>query len=67
MKLTVASKKVSGQWEGALVVDGKFQRALVEPTLETLMQRGLSYLLFDNPEGTSVMIEVSKEKPGEPR
>jgi hypothetical protein len=65
MKLTIAAKKVGDKWEGALVTDGKFQRALVSDKLDDVVLRGLASILISaRPEGTDVLVEAIVEEPG---
>lgn len=67
MRLTLAAKRVGDKWEGALVVDNKFQRALVADKLDEVLLRGLAGTLAVNrPEGTDVVLELVVETPGEP-
>jgi hypothetical protein len=68
MRLTVAAKKIGDKWEGALVSEGKFQRAIVtDDGLDEVVLRGLFALLSLNyPEGTNVVIEAVVETPGNP-
>lgn len=66
MKLTVAAKRIGDKWEGALVVDNKFQRALVSDTLDDVVLRGLAVLFtIPRPEGTDVVVEALVEEPAD--
>jgi hypothetical protein len=66
MKMTIAAKRIGATWEGALIVDNKFQRALTGEKLEDVVLRGLVGLMTpEHSEGTDVMIEVLCETPGE--
>ena len=63
MQLTVAAKQIGANWEGALIIDGKFQRALVDPKLENVVLRGLaSTLLIAHAEGTEITINMTVEE-----
>ena len=66
MRLTIATKRIGNVWEGALVAEGKFQRALVGEKLEDAVLRGLVGLLaLDLPEGTDVVFDIVTETPEE--
>ena len=66
MRLTVAAKRNNGNWEGAVVADGKFQRALSGDTLSNVLLKGLaSVALVNRPEGTDVVLELVIEEPKE--
>lgn len=63
MQLTVAAKQIGANWEGALIVDNKFQRAMVDPKLETLVLRGLTpMLMVAHAEGTEITINITIEE-----
>lgn len=63
MKLMVAAKRIGDKWEGAVVVDNKFQRAIVTDKLEGIVLRGVASLLMNNyPEGTDVLVDVTVEE-----
>ncbi len=62
MRLIIATKKIGDSWEGALLAEGKFQRALVGTKLEDVVLRGIVGLLaLDLPEGTDVVFEIATE------
>lgn len=65
MKIAVAAKKINGEWEGALVVDNKFQRALVAPTLEEVLLRGLVPVFALEGNDTALLMEVTVDGPDE--
>lgn len=63
MKLTIAARKHADKtWDGALVSEGRFQRALVGETLEDVVLRGLAgFLSVPHPIGVSVVVDVTTE------
>ena len=64
MKMALAAKRMGTGWEGALIAEQKFQRALVNEKLEDLVLRGLAPLLANNyPEGTDIVIDVFIDEP----
>ncbi len=66
MRFTIATKKIGNSWEGALVANGKFHRALVGNQLEDAVLQGLIGLFaLDLPEGTDVVFDIVTETPAE--
>lgn len=66
MKVTIATKKIGETWEGALVVDQRFQRALTSDKLEDLILRGLVGVLAatkDAVDGTDVVFDIAVDQP----
>lgn len=66
MKLVIGAKKIDNKWEGALVADGRFQRAFVSDKLEDVILRGLVGVFTGVlPEGTNVVVDVMTETPSD--
>lgn len=64
MRMTIAAKQISGTWEGALIVEGKFRRSYTAPTLAEIVERALTPLFAyaDGAEqGTSVLLDITSE------
>lgn len=60
MKITLAMKKIGPEnWEGAQIVDGKFQRAYVGTSADDIVTRGMiAALVLPQPEGTTIVVEA---------
>ena len=64
MIVTVAAKKVEGNWEGALVVDGKFGRSYQGKSLADMVTKALApFLSGEREEGTEVTVSVGFMEP----
>jgi hypothetical protein len=64
--IVVASKRRNGEWRGALIVDGEFQDALVNPSLADLVADSLAGVLaVEYPDGFEVALNVTIRKTGE--
>lgn len=64
--IVLASKRRGGEWRAALIVDGEFQDALVNPSLADLVADSLAgALAVEYPDGVEVAINVTIRKTGE--
>lgn len=59
VELVIAARKINGVWEAAVINNGAFSRAMVDPSLDAIADRGLLGSLIDRPEGASVTIQVT--------
>jgi hypothetical protein len=66
-RISIAAKLIQPElWEGALIIDGKFQRSYTGSTLMEVTERALLALWAPKySPGTSVVLEVVTEE-GEP-
>lgn len=59
MQIMMAAKKVDGQYEAALLIDGKFTRSTVSKSLTDLMMKLLGPILtLDREDGSEVSVNV---------
>jgi hypothetical protein len=59
MVVTVAAKKIEGNWEGALVVDGKFSRSYQGKSLADIVTKAISpFLSGEREDGTEVTVSL---------
>jgi hypothetical protein len=59
LQVTIASKKIDGAWEAAVLSQGRFSRALKGNDLYSLVTGQLTALLsLDRPEGSEVSLQI---------
>jgi len=65
MVLTIAAKRINGNWEAALIVDGRFARSFVNETITEIVSSGMVPLIATNTaeEGTEVTFNVEITTP----
>lgn len=60
MQITVAAKRIDEKWEAALIIEGRFTRALVEKSLSDLVAKAVGPILSAPlAEGSEVAINIA--------
>lgn len=59
VKIVIACRKIDEQWEGAVISQNRFTRALINKDLYKMITSQLTGLLVsDRPEGTEITLEL---------